>query len=326
VNGKKQQNKEVLHAVILDAKTLGDDVSFASLSQAAEITAYPLTAPHEIEERIHLADVVIVNKIKLNEENLRRAERLKLICVAATGYDNIDISYCEKKGIAVCNVLGYSTYSVAQLSVAMVLELVMHLHAFSEFVKTGGYTNSGVPNRLTPAFHELYGKTWGIVGAGNIGGQVATVAEALGCSVQVFRKKPDERYPTVDIDTLCETSDIISVHLPLNECTRGIISKDRIARMKHGAIFVNTARGAVTDEAALADAIESGHLGGLGVDVYSVEPFPVDHPFHRIRMYPNVCMTPHIAWAAIEARQRCMDEIAENIRVFSGGGRRCRVV
>ncbi len=315
----------MIRAVILDGATLGEDISFSSLRNVSDLTVYPLTAPHEVADRIKEADVVIVNKIKLNETNLADAEKLKLICVAATGYDNIDLAYCRSRSVAVCNVVGYSTGSVAQLTVAMVLSLVFHLPTFTDFVRTGAYTASGVANRLTPAFHELAGKTWGILGAGNIGRQVARIAEAFGCRVIVCRRTPDPDYPTVDVDTLCREADILSVHTPLTDETRGIISRARIAEMKPGAIFVNVARGAVADEAALADAVREGHLGGIGIDVYTEEPFSAAHPLYAVRDLPNVCLTPHMAWGAVEARQRCIDEIAQNIRACFAGERRFRV-
>ena len=312
-------------AVLLDAATLGNDISFAPLVGCTTLTVYPLTAPAEVAPRIRDAQVVIVNKIGLQEENLATAAALRLICVAATGYDNIDVAYCRRRGIAVCNVLGYSTDSVAQLTVAMVLELMLHLPAMSGYVRSGAYTASGVANRLTPAFHELAGKTWGIVGAGNIGKKVARIAEAFGCRVVVCRRHVDPDYPTVDIDTLCREADIVSVHTPLTEQTRGLISRERIASMKPGAIFVNVARGAVADETALADAVRAGRLGGLGIDVYSAEPMPAEHPLYAVRALPNVCFTPHMAWGAVEARQRCIGEMAENIRAYFAGTRRCRV-
>ncbi len=315
----------MIRAVILDGATLGDDVSFASLEAVCDLTVYPLTAPHEVAERVKDANVVIVNKIKLNNENLAEADALRLICVAATGYDNIDLAYCRSRSVAVCNVVGYSTNSVAQLTVAMVLELVFHLPVFTDFVKSGAYSASGVANRLTPAFSEIAGKTWGILGAGNIGRQVARVAEAFGCRVIVCRRTPDPDYETVDIDTLCRQTDILSVHTPLTDETRGIISRERIALMKPGAIFVNVARGAVADEAALADAVREGHLGGIGIDVYTEEPFSETHPLYAVRDLPNVLLTPHMAWGAKEARQRCLDEIAENIRAYFAGERRFRV-
>lgn len=315
----------MIRAVILDGATLGEEITFAPLEQAAELTVYSLTAPDEIAPRILEADAVIVNKIRLNETNLAGASRLKLICVAATGYDNIDVAYCRSRGIAVCNVLGYSTDSVAQLTVAMVLDLMLHMPAMCDFVRSGAYTASGVANRLSPAFHELAGKSWGVVGAGNIGKKVARIADAFGCRVTVCRRRSDPDYPTADIDTICRDSDIISVHTPLTDETRGLISRDRIAMMKPGVIFVNVARGAVADEAALANAVRSGHIGGLGIDVYSAEPMPESHPLYAVRDLPNVCFTPHMAWGAVEARQRCINEMAENIRAFFAGEIRCRV-
>ncbi len=315
-----------MRAVILDAKTLGDDINLKPIADITELITYPTTAQEEIPARIKNAEIVIVNKVRLNESNLSGAKQLRLICVAATGYDNIDTEYCRLRGIAVCNVLGYSTHSVAQLTVSLVLSLMMHLPDFTDFVRDGSYTESGVANRLYPAFHELYGKTWGVVGAGNIGGQVARIAEAFGCRVIVCRRTADPVYQTLDIDTLCRESDIITLHTPLTPETKHLISRERISSMKDGVIIVNAARGAVTDENAIAEAVVSGKIGGLGCDVYSVEPLEKTHPFYAIRNHASVCLTPHMAWGAVEARQRCMEEIGQNITAFENGERRCRVV
>ena len=315
-----------MRAVILDAKTLGEDISLTPIANITELTTYPTTSPEEIPARIYDAEVVIVNKIRLNESNLSGAARLRLICVAATGYDNIDTEYCRLHGIAVCNVLGYSTHSVAQLTVSLVLSLMMHLPDFTKYVRDGSYTESGIANRLYPAFHELFGKTWGIVGAGNIGGQVARIAEAFGCQILVCRRMKDPIYKTVDIDTLCKESDIITLHTPLTEETKHLISRERISMMKDGVIIVNAARGAVTDEEAIAEAVVSGKIGGLGCDVYSTEPLEATHPLYAIRNHETVCLTPHMAWGAVEARQRCIDEISQNILSFVQNGTRSRVV
>jgi len=316
----------MMKAVILDARTLGNDIQFSSLERSTDLTVYPLMAPDEISERIKDTEIIITNKVRLNEDNLRNALELRLICVAATGYDNIDTEYCKNRGIAVCNVLGYSTHSVAQLTVGLALNLMMHLRDFTDYVGNGAYTASGVANCLYPAFHELCGKTWGIIGAGNIGGQVARVADAFGCRVLVNRRKQDPVYQTVDLDTLCSQADIISVHTPLTPETRHLISRERIASMKDGVILINVARGAVTDEKAVAEAVLSGKIGGFGCDVYSEEPFSVKHPFSEIRQHKAVCFTPHMAWGAVEARQRCIDEISQNILSFEKGESRCRVV
>lgn len=311
--------------VVLDAATLGTDTDLSPLMQQGTVTVWDNTPPELIEARIKDTDVIVSNKVKLMEPVLKHAKNLKLICLSATGYDCVDIAYCAAHGIGVCNVPGYSTQSVAQLTVAMVLELTNHLSAYREFVHSGAYSRSGIANALTPVWRELYGKTWGIVGGGNIGRQVAKIAEAFGCRVLVCRRKPDEVYETADLDTLCVESDIISVHVPLTEQTRGMIGEAQIELMKKNVILVNVARGAVTDEAALADAVKSGRIGGLGVDVYSVEPFGEDHPFNSILDLPNVCLTPHTAWGAIETRNRCVAMVAQNIASFRAGGRKNRV-
>ena len=311
--------------VVLDAATLGADADLSPLEIQGELTVYDNTAQDQIALRITDTDVIVSNKVKLTEEVLKDAANLKLICLAATGYDCVDTVYCASHGIGVCNVPGYSTQSVAQLTVAMVLELTNHLSVYREFVHSGDYSRSGVANALVPVWHELYGKTWGIVGGGNIGRQVAKIAEAFGCKVIVCRRKADEIYETADLDTLCAESDIISVHVPLTAETRGMIGKAQIDRMKPGVIFINVARGAVTDEQALVCGVKSGKIGGLGVDVFSTEPFGEDHPFNEILDRTNVCLTPHTAWGAIETRNRCIMMVAENIADFRAGGKKNRV-
>lgn len=310
--------------VLLDYKTLGPEIDLTPLQNAGELVAYEMTAPEQLAERICDADVVITNKMKLNRQTLAGAAQLKQICVTATGYDNVDLPYCMEKNIAVCNVPGYSTDSVAQLTLATALALSTHLVAYRNHVHSGFYSRNGSPNILSPVWHELAGRTWGIVGCGNIGRRVAAVAAALGCKVLVYRRKPDPDYETVDLDTLLQRSDVVSVHLPLNDETRGIISREKIALMKKDAILVNVARGAVADEAALAEAIEADAIGGLGVDVYSMEPFSADHPYNRIMDRENVIFTPHSAWGAVEARNRCVREVAENINAFFAGKLRNR--
>lgn len=314
-----------MEIVILDAATLGADTDLSPLRALGNVTPWDHTAPEQVAERIENAEVIVSNKVKLTGELLCSGKALKLICLSATGYDCVDTAWCAAHGIGVCNVPGYSTQSVAQLTVAMVLELVNHLSVYRDYVHSGAYSRSGVANALTPVWHELYGKTWGIVGGGNIGRQVAKIADAFGCRVLVCRRKPDEVYETVELDTLCANSDIISIHVPLTPGTRGMIGKKQIGLMKKDAILVNVARGAVTDEGALADAVKEGRIGGLGVDVYSTEPFDGNHPFNSILALPNVCLTPHTAWGAIETRNRCIAMVAENISAFCAGVRRNRV-
>lgn len=310
---------------VLDAKTLGEDLDLSPLSAVGETEIYQNTAPELVAERIADSEVVIINKVKLNGSNLGGAKKLRLICIAATGYDNIDVAFCKANGIAVCNVVGYSTDSVAQITVATVLSLACHLGEHTASVSSGEYTRSGVANKLTPVYHEIAGKTWGIVGYGNIGRKVGEIARAFGCKVIANRRSATDENECVSLETLCKESDIITIHTPLNDSTRGLISREMIALMKSDTIIVNTARGAVTDEAELALAVKEGRIGALGSDVYSVEPFGEDHPFYAIKELPNVCLTPHMAWGAYEARERCLGDIIKNIKAFYSGEIRSRV-
>ncbi|MDO5123171.1 MAG: NAD(P)-dependent oxidoreductase [Eubacteriales bacterium] len=312
--------------VILDKSTLGEDIDLSPIYSIGEVQEYDSTACELVAERVADAEVVVINKVKLTAENLKDAEKLRLICVAATGFDNIDTEYCRRENIALCNVPGYSTDSVAQVTLSMVLSLVTHLGQYRSFVHSGEYSKSGIPNRLTPVYREVSTMKWGVVGGGAIGMKVATVASSMGCEVVVCRRKQEGEFPVVDIDTLCETCDIISIHLPLTEETRNIISKERIAKMKRNAVVVNTARGAVADEEALAEAVLCGEIGALGVDVYSAEPFPGSHPFNKILDRENVCLTPHMAWGSKEARARCVEKISENIVSFYRGENKNRIV
>lgn len=315
----------MLNICVLDAATLGEDLDLTPLSAVGQVKTYATTAPEEVAERLVDCDMVLINKIRLGAHNLKWATRLKLICVAATGYDNIDVEYCRAHGIGVANVVGYSTNNVAQLTVAMALSLITHLPTYNRITADGSYTRGGVANCLTPSYHEIAGKTWGVVGYGNIGGAVGRIAEAMGCRVLAYKRTPVPGVSCVDLETLCRESDILSIHLPLNDTTRGILDAEHIAMLKPEAIVINVARGAVTDEAALAEALVDGRIGGLGVDVYSTEPFPESHPFYALRERENICLTPHMAWGSIEARRRCLQEIILNMEAFLRGERRNRL-
>ncbi len=310
---------------LLDAATLGYDMDFDKLGRFGELEVYQTTPSDKIEERISNSDIVIVNKVRLDGAVLKNARRVRLICEAATGYDNIDIEWCAAHGIAVSNVVGYSSDSVAQITVATVLSLVSHLNEYSNFVSDGSYSRSGVATRISPTYREISGSVWGIVGYGNIGRRVAEVAKALGCQVIVCKNTPVEGVECVDINELCKRSDIITLHTPLNDSTRGLIGREQIGLMKKTAIVVNESRGAVVDEEALAEAVKDGRIAGLGSDVYSVEPFSESHPYYEIKDRENVCFTPHMAWGSYEARERCLNEISKNILAFINGNRRNRV-
>ena len=315
-----------MNIVVLDAATLGEALDFSVLNRFGNVVLYDNTSGDLVAERLQDADVAIINKIKINANTLQDNKSLKLVCVFATGYDNIDLPLCRERKIAVCNVKGYSTHSVAQLTVLMALTLIEKISAYIDFVKNGSYTKSGVPNRLEPLNHELYGKTWGIVGAGAIGGQVAKVAEAFGCKVLAYKRTPSEEFDCVPLAELLSRSDIVSLHTPLSDDTRGLIGEKELAMMKPDSILINVARGAVTDENAVADAVLAGKLGGFATDVYSVEPMPANHPMARLVGCDNVMLTPHMAWGTVEARVRCLNEIVMNIDAYLRGEERNRVI
>ena len=309
--------------VVLDAGTLGDDLSLLPLEAEGEVTVYRTSPPETVRERITGADAVILNKVKIGEDQLPDEGAPGIICVAATGFDNIDLEACRRHGVAVANVRGYSSESVMQVTVGLVLSLITHLPTYCAATADGSYTRGGNANMLSPSYHEIAGLTWGIVGAGKSGSRVAAVARALGCRVLTNRRHPDG--VSVDLETLLRESDIVTIHTPLTSETRGLIGEDEIAMMKDGVILVNMARGAVTDEAAVAEAVKSGKIGALGCDVYSVEPFPESHPFYAIRDRENVLLTPHMSWGAYEARARCLSEMILNMMAFFAGEERNRV-
>ncbi len=310
---------------VLDKKTMGDDISFAPVERYGELTAYDISPAELIPERVADAEVIILNKAKITADVIAAAKNLKLICVFATGYDNIDLTAAREAGVAVCNVPGYSTDSVTLYTIATVTSLASRLMTYRAAVSSGEYTDVGSPNKISPAFNDLRGKTWGIIGYGNIGKSVAEVAKAFGANVIVNKRTPTDDAICVDVDTLCEKSDIITIHCPLNDDTRGMINADRLALMKKSVILVNEARGAVLDESAVAKAVENGDIAAFGCDVYTKEPFPADHPYTAIKDLDNVILTPHSAWASYEARTRCVDIISSNIASYINGDKLNRV-
>ncbi len=310
---------------VLDASTLGQDLDLSPLSAFGEVVLHQSTTVEQTPQHCMDSEILIINKVKINENTLPNTGKVRLICLFATGYDNIDTDYCKKNGIGVCNVVGYSTNSVSQVTVAIALSLANKIKEYNRYVADGSYTASGVANHLVPPYNELCGKVWGIIGCGNIGRAVGRVADAFGCKVLANTRSGKTEFENVDLDTLCKKSDIISIHTPLSEETRGLIGEMQLSLMKKNVIIVNVARGAVTDEAAIADAVKNGRIGAFGADVFSTEPFSEDHPFYDIKDLDNVCLTPHMAWSAYEARKKCLEEIMENITSFLDGGTRNRV-
>ena len=304
---------------VLDRASMGLDLSFDELNALGDLEIFETTAPDELYERCAESDVLVFNKIKITRDLMEKCHNLKLLCVFATGYDNIDIVAAREFGIAACNVPAYSTDSVTLCTVANVLYLFTHLKEYNDHVVSGRYGAEGKANALTPVYHEISGKTWGIIGYGNIGKSVAKVSKALGANVIVNKRTPVDEAECVDLKTLCENSDIITVHCPLNNETRGLINEEMIALMKPSVVLVNEARGAVTDEEAVAEAILSGKIAAFGSDVFSAEPFDEKHPMHKIMGRKNVCLTPHCAWGAFEARERCLRIICDNIKAYNEG-------
>ena len=310
-----------MNIVILDYLTLGDDLDLSKASSFGTVTKYPYTKQEDAAERIKDADIVIVNKVKMNENTLKNANNLKLICETATGYDNIDIEYCKRRGILVANTPAYSTNCVAQVTVSMACSLITHLHEYRSFVHSGSYQNSVSANMLKPVYHEMNGMTWGIIGFGNIGRGVAKIAEAFGCKVIVNKRTPVDDFTCVDLEYLLKNSDIISIHCPLTDKTRGMIGTNELDLMKKNAVIINVARGAVWDEKAVAQAIIDEKIGGIGCDVFSYEPIDDEHPFVKILGYDNVLLTPHMAWGSFESRTRCFNTVLSNIEAYLNGKR-----
>ena len=323
---KHYYGKVIMKISILDKLSLGEDTPFERFEQFGEIECFDSTAPSEISERIKSTDIIITNKVKITDEVMAKAEKLKLICVFATGFDNIDTVSAKKYNIAVCNVPGYSTDSVTLFTISTALSLYTHLFDYRKYVASGEYSASPAPNRLVPVYHELKGKTWGIIGCGNIGRSVAKIADAFGAKVLFNTRTNNPAYSCVDIERLCKESDIISIHCPLTPETKELINAKRIALMKKDVIIVNEARGAVVDENAITDAILENRIGGYGCDVYSTEPLPSTHPYTKIMNLSNVILTPHAAWGAFEARARCVDIICQNINSFFEGSKLNRIV
>lgn len=313
--------------VLLDGKTLGG-LEFSRLEEFGTVEYYDTTKAEEVVSRIKDANIILTNKVVLNSENLSEAKNLELICETATGFNNIDIKYAKENNIAVTNVAGYSTNAVVQHTFATVLNLYDKLSYYDEFVKSGKYAASGLFTDLTKPFYELEGKTWGIVGFGAIGKNVAKIAEAFGVNVVYYStsgQNNNSEYKRVEFNELLESCDIISIHAPLNENTQGLMNYEAISKMKKNSILVNMGRGPIVVEADLAKALEEELIGGAALDVFEVEPMKAENPLLALKNKENLVLTPHIAWASVEARGRLFNEVIENIKAFYNGEKRDRV-
>ena len=305
--------------VFLDTKTIGEDIDLSAYDALGEVVKYGFSTLEEIPERVKDADVLVINKIEINERTIGTAQNLKLVCVTATGTNNLDKEYLKKRGIAWRNVAGYSTESVTQHTFALLFYLLEKIRYYDDYVKDEKYINDTVFTHFAEHFNEVNGKTWGIIGLGTIGRRVADIAKAFGARVIYYSASgspAQEGYEQVDFETLLTTSDIVSVHAPLNEYTKDLMDREAFAKMKKTAIFLNLGRGPIVVEQDLYEALETGEIAAAGLDVLCEEPMSETNPLAKIKDSKKLIITPHIAWASVEARNRLMQIIAEQIREF----------
>lgn len=309
--------------VVLERNSVGTDTPVDCYEKLGEVTYYPNTVtPQEVAERVKDADVIVGNKAPFNEKSLKDAPNVKLICNFATGYDNVDIAYCKSRGIKVCNVVDYSTDMVAQHTFTLALALGEKLYHYDHYVKSGQYAAQSRFSNFDVAFTELAGKTWGIVGMGNIGRKVAQIATAFGCKVIFYSASGNSTctdYPRVDFDTLLAESDYLSLHCPLTDRTRDLIDKTALQKMKKSAILINVARGPVVNNRDLYEALQQGTIQAAGLDVLEKEPIAKDNPLGQFMDSDRLIITPHLAWASVEARTRCVEGVYKNIEAFMKG-------
>lgn len=306
--------------VFLDVKTIGEDIDLSEFQRFGEVVMYDFTTQEEMPERVQDADVIVLNKVLINEASIGNARKLKLVCVTATGTNNLDKEYLNERGIEWRNVAGYSTESVAQHTFAMLFYLLEKLSYYDHYVKEERYVNDRIFTHFAERFHEIHGKTWGIIGMGAIGQRVAGLAKAFGAHVIYYStsgKNQQDGYSRVDLDTLLATSDIVSVHAPLNQDTEGLMNREAFSKMKKSAIFLNLGRGAIVVEEDLVEALEKGQIEAAGLDVLETEPMKEDCPFLKIKDSRRLLITPHIAWASVEARTTLMHRIAGQIEEWS---------
>ncbi|HQK99597.1 MAG TPA: D-2-hydroxyacid dehydrogenase [Smithellaceae bacterium] len=307
--------------VFLDAASVGDVGNLDELAALGEYRSFELTGPAQRIERVKGCDVVITNKVEIGQEVMDACPELKLICIVATGMNNVDLAYAAQKGIAVKNVAGYSTDSVAQCTFAMLFYLMNACRYYDDYVRSGLYAQSPIFTHLGRTFAELSGKTFGIIGMGAIGRRVAQVAEAFGAKVVYTSTSGDNLnagYRHLPLSDLLAASDVVSIHCPLNDRTRNLISETQLRLMKPTAYLLNMGRGGIVDEKALAQALDENRLAGAALDVLSAEPMSADNPLLKVQNKEKLFLTPHIAWASREARNRLISRTAANIKTFFG--------
>ena len=312
-----------MKVVALERMSIGEDIDLSGFEQFGEFVTYELSTKDQIEERAKGAEVIIINKLPINEETIANLNELKLVVLTATGTDNVDINYCASRGIEVRNVKGYSTSVVVQHTFASLFYVLEKLNYYDNYVKSGEYIKSPIFNHFDEKFWELDGKVWGIVGLGNIGRGVADVAKAFGCKVIYYStsgRNSNSDYDRVELDELLEQSDIISIHAPLTPETRNLFNRDLFKKMKKSAYLVNMGRGPIVNEEDLVEALNNNEIAGAALDVLCKEPMAEDNPLLKIQDSRKLLITPHIAWASVEARQRLIDLDVENIKSYLAGG------
>lgn len=310
---------------VLERNSAGTDIDVSCFEKFGEVSYYPNTVSDNTAERVKDADIIIANKAPLNENTLKDAPNVKLICLLATGFDNVDLAYCKSRGIKVTNVVNYCTSTVAQHTLLLALMLTEKIAFYDEYVKSGTYSAQDRFSNFDRVFCDLEDKTWGIVGMGTIGRRVAALAQAFGCKVIFYSasgKSSCTDYRRVEFDTLLQESDILSLHCPLSDRTRGLINKESLRKMKNTAILVNVARGPVVDTQALYDALINNEIAGAGLDVLEKEPMTKDNPLAQIKDSTKLIITPHMAWASLESRTHLVEEAVKNIEAFLAGGNR----
>ncbi len=304
--------------ILLDAQTLGDDLDLSPLEQFGELITYPMTTAEQTAERIQDAQIIITNKVVIDRTHMEQSKRLKLICIAATGMNNVDLKAAEELGIAVKNVADYSTHSVTQHTFATALYLIEKLEYYNQTVKSGTWSNQPLFTDVSRPWFEITGKQWGIIGMGSIGQEVAKIATAFGAKVSYHSTSgtnTDQPYPHKSLEALLQESDILSIHAPLNIQTQNLINQSNLPLLKEGAILLNMGRGGIINEIDLAAELEKRELYA-GLDVSTKEPIEADHPLLHLQHPERLLLTPHIAWASIEARRKLLDGIGNNIKSF----------
>lgn len=308
--------------VVLERNSAGTDVDVSCFEKFGDVTYYPNTVAENAAERVKDADIIISNKAPLNEKTLKEAPNVRLICLLATGYDNVDLEYCKSRGIKVANVINYCTPAVAQHTLLLAMMLSEKISYYDDYVKSGAYSAQDRFSHFDRVFHDLDGKTWGIVGMGNIGHKVAALAKAFGCKVIFYSasgKSTCTEYERVELDELLKESDILSLHCPLSDRTRNLINKEAFDKMKKTAILINVARGPVVNTQDLYEALTQEKIMAAGLDVLEKEPMESSNPLSQIKDSTKLIITPHMSWASIESRTRLVGEVVKNIEAFLDG-------